>query len=42
MTGYNGNVEASEAAAMLLERIDELNRDNAGRFLHANGQELPW
>jgi NAD(P)-dependent dehydrogenase (short-subunit alcohol dehydrogenase family) len=42
MTGYNGNVEASEAAAMLLERIDELNRDNAGRFLHANGEELPW
>jgi NAD(P)-dependent dehydrogenase (short-subunit alcohol dehydrogenase family) len=42
MTDYNGNVEASEAAAMLLERIDELNRDNAGRFLHANGEELPW
>ena len=42
MTGHRGNVEPAEAAAMLLERIDELQRDNAGRFLHANGEELPW
>ncbi|MDX1609429.1 MAG: SDR family oxidoreductase [Halofilum sp. (in: g-proteobacteria)] len=42
MTGHQGHVEPAEAAAMLAERIDELNADNAGRFLHANGEELPW
>lgn len=42
MTGHQGNVEPSEAAAMLMERIDELNASNSGRFLHANGEELPW
>jgi len=42
MTGHRGNVEPSEAAAMLAERIDELNTANSGRFLHANGEELPW
>lgn len=42
MTGNRGNVDAPDAAAMLVERIDELNTDNSGRFLHANGEELPW
>jgi len=42
MTGHNGNVEPAEAAAMLTQRIDELNTGNSGRFLHANGDELPW
>ena len=42
MTGGRGHVEPAEAAAMLVERIDELNAGNAGRFLHANGEELPW
>ena len=42
MTGSRGHVEPAEAAAMLVERIDELDTGNAGRFLHANGEELPW
>ncbi|MDZ7748159.1 MAG: SDR family oxidoreductase [Halofilum sp. (in: g-proteobacteria)] len=42
MTGGRGHVEPAEAAAMLVERIDALDADNAGRFLHANGEELPW
>lgn len=42
MTGGRGNWDAPDAAAALIERIDELNADNAGRFLHANGEPLPW
>lgn len=42
MTGHSGNVEPAEAAAMLAQRIDELSTGNTGRFLHANGEELPW
>lgn len=42
MTGGRGNVEASEAAAMLVARIDELDNANSGSFRHANGEELPW
>jgi NAD(P)-dependent dehydrogenase (short-subunit alcohol dehydrogenase family) len=42
MTGYNGQLEPAESAALLAERIDELQLDNAGRFLHANGDVLPW
>ena len=42
MTGGRGDVEASEAAAKLVERIDELNAANSGTFRHANGEELPW
>ena len=42
MTGGRGNVEASEAAAMLVERIDELDAYNSGSFRHANGEALPW
>ena len=42
MTGGGGNVDAGEAAQMLLARIDELGLETTGRFLHANGQPLPW
>ena len=42
MTGGKGHVEPAEAAAMLAERIDRLGPDSAGRFFHANGEELPW
>lgn len=42
MTGHKGNVEPSEAGAMLVARIDELNVTNSGSFRHANGEELPW
>jgi len=42
MTSHSGNVTAREAAEMLLARIDELTLETTGRFLHANGQTLPW
>jgi NAD(P)-dependent dehydrogenase (short-subunit alcohol dehydrogenase family) len=42
MTGGQGNVEASEAAAMLVARIDELDASSSGSFRHANGETLPW
>jgi NAD(P)-dependent dehydrogenase (short-subunit alcohol dehydrogenase family) len=35
-------VPVDEAARMLLARIDELEADGPLRFLHANGQPLPW
>ena len=42
MTGQNGNWNADEAAACLVERIDEMSLDNSGSFRHANGEPLPW
>jgi NAD(P)-dependent dehydrogenase (short-subunit alcohol dehydrogenase family) len=42
MTGNTGHVDPREAAASLIERIDELNMDNTGSFRHANGEVLPW
>lgn len=42
MTGGQGNVEASESARQLLARIDSLRLEDSGRFLHANGELLPW
>jgi NAD(P)-dependent dehydrogenase (short-subunit alcohol dehydrogenase family) len=33
---------ADVSAAQLIARIDELNLTSSGRFLHADGQELPW
>jgi NAD(P)-dependent dehydrogenase (short-subunit alcohol dehydrogenase family) len=42
MTGGAGHVSASESAAQLLARIDELDMKTTGSFRHANGEELPW
>jgi NAD(P)-dependent dehydrogenase (short-subunit alcohol dehydrogenase family) len=42
MTDGHGDIDASAAAAGLLRRIDELTMATTGRFLHANGTELPW
>ena len=42
MTGKRGDVDPSEAAAGLVERIDELSMETTGSFRHANGQDLPW
>ena len=42
MTGRSGNVEPSEAASMLVARIDELDAATSGTFRHASGEELPW
>jgi NAD(P)-dependent dehydrogenase (short-subunit alcohol dehydrogenase family) len=42
MTGGNGNVTPDEAAQLLLARVDALTLETTGRFLHANGEALPW
>lgn len=42
MTGNTGYIEADEAAAGLIQRMDELALETTGRFWHANGEELPW
>ncbi len=42
MVNNNGDIDAMTAAKRLAARIDELTLDNAGRFIHSNGEELPW
>jgi NAD(P)-dependent dehydrogenase (short-subunit alcohol dehydrogenase family) len=42
MTDRQGNIEPAEAARQLVDRIDALTAESSGRFLHANGQPLPW
>jgi NAD(P)-dependent dehydrogenase (short-subunit alcohol dehydrogenase family) len=42
MTGHQGLIEASESAAGLLARIDELTLETTGSFVHASGERLPW
>lgn len=42
MTGHEGHVDPEEAAAGLVERIDELSMETTGSFRHANGEDLPW
>ena len=42
MTGGHGMIEADESARGILKRIDELQLATTGRFLHQNGDVLPW
>lgn len=42
MTGGGGMIGPEESARGLLARIDELSLENSGRFLHQNGETLPW
>jgi NAD(P)-dependent dehydrogenase (short-subunit alcohol dehydrogenase family) len=42
MTDHTGNVDPAEAARQLVDRLDALTLETTGRFLHANGQTLPW
>lgn len=42
MTGGQGMIDADAAARGLLRRIDELTLETTGRFLHQNGEPLPW
>ncbi|MFW6341230.1 MAG: SDR family oxidoreductase [Wenzhouxiangella sp.] len=42
MTRHTGHIDPDEAAANLIQRIEELNLDNTGSFRHANGEDLPW
>jgi NAD(P)-dependent dehydrogenase (short-subunit alcohol dehydrogenase family) len=41
MTGGHG-IPVAESAAGLIARIDEAKLADTGKFLHANGQALPW
>lgn len=42
MTGGQGMIDAHESVRGLLQRIDELTLESTGRFLHQNGEGLPW
>jgi len=42
MGGGPQAVEAKDAAARMVARIDELSLANSGQFQHAEGHELPW
>lgn len=42
MVNFSGQVEPDDAATNIIQRIDELTVENSGRFLHANGELLPW
>jgi len=42
MTAGHGAIAPAESARGLVDRIDELTLENSGRFLHMNGEALPW
>ena len=42
MVGGNGDISATDAAANLLARMDELTINDTGTFWHAKGEPLPW
>lgn len=42
MNRGQGTFDADESARGLLQRIDELRLETSGRFLHLNGEVLPW
>lgn len=42
MTGGTGHIDAAEAAAGLIARLDALTLETTGTFVHQNGQTLPW
>ena len=42
MTGGRGQIDVNDAVRGLLTRIDELRLETTGRFLHQNGEALPW
>jgi NAD(P)-dependent dehydrogenase (short-subunit alcohol dehydrogenase family) len=35
-------VPAADSARRLMDRIAEMSLANSGKFLHAEGHELPW
>jgi NAD(P)-dependent dehydrogenase (short-subunit alcohol dehydrogenase family) len=42
MTGGQGAIDPDASARGMLQRIDELELQATGRFLHENGAVLPW
>lgn len=42
MVNGAGDIDANTCAERLIARINELTLENAGRFIHSNGDVLPW
>lgn len=42
MTGRQGNVTPEVSAKGIAARIEELTLEHSGRFVHAEGEVLPW
>jgi len=42
LVDHQGDIDTTEAAQRLLQRIEELDLVNTGSFRHSNGQTLPW
>lgn len=42
MVGGSGDIGPEDAAAQLVQRIDQLTLAQTGSFRHAKGDELPW
>lgn len=42
MTKHNGLIDANEAAAGLIERMEELTLEKTGIFVHSSGEVLTW
>jgi len=42
MVNGAGDIDAATSAARLAERIEELNLNTSGGFVHSNGEPLPW
>lgn len=40
--GEGGIISAEASARGLIQRADELTIKTTGRFMHMNGEELPW
>ena len=42
MIGGFGDITPDQAAARLLQRVEQLDISNSGGFWHSNGETLPW
>lgn len=42
LVNHQGDIDTTEAASLLKQRIDELSLDNTGSFRHSNGKTLAW
>jgi NAD(P)-dependent dehydrogenase (short-subunit alcohol dehydrogenase family) len=42
MVNFGGDLTPEQAAAGLIQRVEELNLENTGGFWHSNGTPLPW
>lgn len=42
MVGGAGDISPEDAAARLIDRINELTLETSGVFYHGNGEPLPW